>query len=221
MTTSAATTSPAEATQPDTKTASSNNSKNSATASPSAKWHEPASHDLRLILLIGRMEDIIHPPPLTTCSRDPSKLRNRQIKAEWHDHSQTEPHGQDCRGQLRRPIRTPARRRMRWVRLTWSDRGNLPVPGGRLPRPGQAQRDRRRTQAELRLAGSCGRTPQVKGVGEPGAGEPHARLDGGSWSRSRLRQPKMAALGKPRDLSPVSPMAGHLAISLPDRHPSC
>jgi hypothetical protein len=40
---------------------------------------------------------------------------------------------------------------------------------------------------------------------------------GGSWKRSTLRQPNMAALGKPRDLSPVSPTASHLASSLPDQ----
>src|SRR5665648_946442 len=37
--------------------------------------------------------------------------------------------------------------------------------------------NRRRTQAQPGLAGS-GRTPPVKGVGEPCAGEPHARFDG-------------------------------------------
>ena len=58
----------------------------------------------------------------------------------------------------------------------------------------------------------------MKGVGEPGAGEPHARFDGGELEKEPLRQPIKAALGKPRDLSPVSPTAGHLASSLPD-HP--
>jgi len=56
------------------------------------------------------------------------------------------------------------------------------------------------------LAGN-GRTPQVKGVGEPGAGEPHARFDGGELEKEPLRQPIMAALGKPRDLSPALPTA--------------
>ena len=47
----------------------------------------------------------------------------------------------------------------------------------------------------------------MKGVGEPGAGEPHARFDGGELEKEPLRQPIMAALGKPRDLSPASPTA--------------
>ncbi|MGH3850367.1 MAG: hypothetical protein ACRDRT_11795 [Pseudonocardiaceae bacterium] len=47
----------------------------------------------------------------------------------------------------------------------------------------------------------------MKGVGEPGAGEPHARFDGGELEKELLRQPIMAALGKPRDLSPASPTA--------------
>jgi hypothetical protein len=57
----------------------------------------------------------------------------------------------------------------------------------------------------------------VKGVGEPCAGEPHARFDGGELEKERLWQPNMAALGKPRDLSPVRPTVCHLASSLPDR----
>src|SRR5665811_1091416 len=44
-------------------------------------------------------------------------------------------------------------------------------------RAGLPQWNRRRTQAQPGLAGS-GRTPPVKGVGEPCAGEPHARFDG-------------------------------------------
>ncbi len=47
----------------------------------------------------------------------------------------------------------------------------------------------------------------MKGVGEPGAGEPHARFDGGELEKEPLRQPIMAALGKPRDLSPAPPTA--------------
>ena len=43
----------------------------------------------------------------------------------------------------------------------------------------------------------------MKDVGEPGAGEPHARFDGGELEKEPLRLPNMAALGKPRDLSPV------------------
>src|ERR1035438_2664932 len=42
---------------------------------------------------------------------------------------------------------------------------------------------------------------------------------GGSWRRSQLRLLITAALGKPRDLSPASPTAGHLAISLPEQPP--
>jgi hypothetical protein len=60
--------------------------------------------------------------------------------------------------------------------------------------------------------------PAVKGVGEPGAGEPHARFDGRELEKELLRLPVKAALGKPRDMSPVRPTARHLASSLPD-HP--
>jgi hypothetical protein len=42
---------------------------------------------------------------------------------------------------------------------------------------------------------------------------------GGSWRRSQLQQSKVAALGKPRDLSPMSPTVDHLASSLPDQRP--
>jgi hypothetical protein len=43
----------------------------------------------------------------------------------------------------------------------------------------------------------------VKDVGEPCAGEPHARFDGGELEKECLRQPITAAFGKPRDMSPV------------------
>jgi hypothetical protein len=59
--------------------------------------------------------------------------------------------------------------------------------------------------------------PAVKGVGEPGAGEPHARFDGRELEKEPLRLLIKAALGKPRDLSPVMPTARHLASSLPDQ----
>jgi hypothetical protein len=59
--------------------------------------------------------------------------------------------------------------------------------------------------------------PAVKGVGEPGAGEPHARFDGRELEKELLRLPVKAALGKPWDLSPVRPTARHLASSLPDQ----
>src|SRR5665648_305102 len=45
--------------------------------------------------------------------------------------------------------------------------------------------NRRRTQAQPGLAGS-GRTPPVKGVGEPCAGEPHARFDGRGLETERI-----------------------------------
>ena len=48
---------------------------------------------------------------------------------------------------------------------------------GERTRAGQPQWHRRRTQAQPGLAG-YGRTPPVKDVGEPCAGEPHARFDG-------------------------------------------
>ncbi len=51
----------------------------------------------------------------------------------------------------------------------------LPVAG--CVRTDQPQWSHRRPQAEPALAGS-GRTPPVKDVGEPCAGEPHARFDG-------------------------------------------
>ena len=62
--------------------------------------------------------------------------------------------------------------------------------------------------------------PAVKGVGEPGAGEPHARFDGRELEKEPLWLPIKAALGKPRDLSPITPMARHLASSLPDQPPA-
>jgi hypothetical protein len=51
-------------------------------------------------------------------------------------------------------------------------------PGADLP-----QRNRHRPRAQPVLAGS-GRTPPVKDIGEPCAGEPHARFDGRGWKRS-------------------------------------
>ena len=51
------------------------------------------------------------------------------------------------------------------------------------------------------------------------AGEPHARFDGGELEKELLWLPIKAALGKPRDMSPVRPTARHLASSLPDRDP--
>ena len=56
--------------------------------------------------------------------------------------------------------------------------------------------------------------PAVKDVGEPGAGEPHARFDGRELEKGPLWLPITAALGKPRDLSPVTPKARYLASSL-------
>lgn len=41
-------------------------------------------------------------------------------------------------------------------------------------------------------------------------------FDGGSWTRSLLRRPIMAALGQPRDLSPALPTPAHSASFLPD-----
>jgi len=51
-------------------------------------------------------------------------------------------------------------------------------PGADLP-----QRNRHRPQAQPALAGS-GRTPPVKDIREPCAGEPRARFDGEGWKRS-------------------------------------
>ena len=47
----------------------------------------------------------------------------------------------------------------------------------------------------------------MKGVGELCAGEPHAQFDGGELEKGRAWRPNMAALGKPRDLSPALPTA--------------
>ena len=63
-------------------------------------------------------------------------------------------------------------------------RPGLPVT--RRTGPGLPQRHRRRPQAQPALAGS-GRTPPVKGVGEPCAGEPHARFDGRGLETERDR----------------------------------
>ena len=46
--------------------------------------------------------------------------------------------------------------------------------------------------------------PTVNGVGELGAGEPHAQFDGRALETEQSRQPNTAALGKPRGLSPAS-----------------
>src|SRR5665648_814236 len=54
--------------------------------------------------------------------------------------------------------------------------------------------NRRRTQAQPGLAGS-GRTPPVKGVGEPCAGEPHARFDGRGLETERTSVTRL--LGPP------------------------
>ncbi len=90
-----------------------------------------------------------------------------------------------------------ATRHLRWqpppaVSVAGDCTSVLPSPG--MPWPGQPQWTRRRTQAELCLAGPCCRTPPVKGVGEPCAGEPHARFDGGELEKeccygSRSRRP--------------------------------
>ena len=57
----------------------------------------------------------------------------------------------------------------------WGFARRLPIT--QPARPDLPQRNRRRPQAQPGLAGS-GRTPPVKDVGEPCAGEPHARFDG-------------------------------------------
>jgi len=50
---------------------------------------------------------------------------------------------------------------------------------------------RRRTQTQPGLVGSD-RTPPVKDVGEPCAGEPHARFDGGCWRRNATASPRQS-----------------------------
>jgi hypothetical protein len=44
--------------------------------------------------------------------------------------------------------------------------------------------------------------------GWPGEGKPHAHSEGRVWKSSQPWLTTTAALGKPRDLSPASPMAG-------------
>ncbi len=46
-----------------------------------------------------------------------------------------------------------------------------------------------------------------------------ARFDGRELEKEPLWLPIKAALGKPRDLSPITPMARHPASSLPDQPP--
>jgi hypothetical protein len=66
----------------------------------------------------------------------------------------------------------------------------------------QPQRTRRRIQAEHGLAGSRGRTPPVKGVGEPcGENRMHGST-GGSWKKERLWQP---ITGGPRETEGPEP----------------
>ena len=55
----------------------------------------------------------------------------------------------------------------------------------------------------------------MKDVGEPCAGERHARFDGRALETEQSRQPNMAALGKPRDLSPDLPTTRHRASARP------
>jgi hypothetical protein len=57
----------------------------------------------------------------------------------------------------------------------------------------------------------------VKDVGEPGAGEPHARFDGGELEKEPATAADHGGPRETRDLSPASPTAGHLASSLPDQ----
>ena len=57
--------------------------------------------------------------------------------------------------------------------------------------------------------------PAVKGVGEPCAGEPHARFDGRALETEQSRQPNTAAPGKPRDLSPDLTYHRHRASARP------
>ncbi len=47
----------------------------------------------------------------------------------------------------------------------------------------------------------------MKGVGEPGAGEPHARFDGGELEKELATAADHGGPWEPRDLSPVSPTA--------------
>ena len=55
----------------------------------------------------------------------------------------------------------------------------------------------------------------MKDVGEPCAAERHARFDGRALETEQSRQPNMAALGKPRDLSPDLPTTRHRASARP------
>jgi hypothetical protein len=57
--------------------------------------------------------------------------------------------------------------------------------------------------------------PAVNGVGELGAGEPHAQFDGRALETEQSRQPTTAALGKPRDLSPDLTYHCHRASARP------
>jgi hypothetical protein len=62
--------------------------------------------------------------------------------------------------------------------------------------------------------------PAVKDVGEPCAGEPHARFDGGRWKRSGTTHGDgLSPGGKPRDYgSGPTDRHRHRASALPDRH---
>ena len=74
-----------------------------------------------------------------------------------------------------------------------ADHGDSPrSTGPRSPGPGLPQRHRRRPQAQPGLAGS-GRTPPVKDVGEPGAGEPHARFSATPYCVGRRRRTRRCA----------------------------
>jgi hypothetical protein len=76
----------------------------------------------------------------------------------------------------------PGQTAQAWPRLGLEP-GGLPITGP--ARTDLPPRDRRRPQAQPALAGSS-RTPPVKNVGEPCAGEPHARFDGRGLETGRF-----------------------------------
>src|SRR4051794_6341112 len=87
-----------------------------------------------------------------------------------------------------------------------------PLLGGRSGSD-QPQRDRRRTQAPPGPGGR-NRTPPVKGIGEPCAGEPHARFDGRGLETERHGVTAPAP-------DPTNPLFLHLNEYLPaPRSPS-
>jgi len=101
--------------------------------------------------------------------------------------------GPDTSGTATRPANSTRSAPSPWPgsRCSWPSATNAAgpgdaaggLPGARPPRADLPHRNRRRPPARPGMAGPS-RMPPVKDVGEPCAGEPHARSTGGGWKRN-------------------------------------